>query len=155
MRLPTVFRRAPHFKSAPSAARGFTLLELIVVIAILAMLATFVVPAVLGNLDDAKQTKAKGDITMLMQQLKIYKVDNGRYPTAEQGLQALVSKPTSGPIPQNWKPYLDKAVPKDPWGTPYQYLNPGFSGQGVDVMSYGEDGQEGGEGNNADIGSWQ
>jgi general secretion pathway protein G len=89
----------------------------------------------------------------LMQALKLYKLDNMRYPTSEQGLQALVSKPGAGPTPPNWKPYIEK-LPNDPWGRSYQYLNPGVKGE-IDVMSFGADGQPGGEGKNADIGSWQ
>jgi general secretion pathway protein G len=88
-----------------------------------------------------------------MQQLKLYKLDNQRFPTAEQGLEALVRKPTAGSVPPNWKPYIDK-LPNDPWGRPYQYVNPGVKGE-VDVFSYGADGQSGGEGNDADVGSWQ
>jgi general secretion pathway protein G len=88
-----------------------------------------------------------------MQALKLYKLDNQRYPTGEQGLQSLIAKPTSSPVPPNWKPYLEK-LPNDPWGRPYQYLNPGVKGE-IDVMSFGADGQAGGEGKNADIGSWQ
>jgi general secretion pathway protein G len=89
----------------------------------------------------------------LVQALKLYKLDNQRFPTAEQGLQSLVAKPSAEPVPPNWKNYLDK-LPADPWGRPYQYLNPGLKGE-VDVMSWGADGQSGGEGVNADIGSWQ
>ena len=88
-----------------------------------------------------------------MQALKLYRLDNQRYPSAEQGLQALVVQPTAGPAPLSWKPYIDK-LPNDPWGKPYQYMNPGLKGD-VDVLSLGADGQVGGEGKNADIGSWQ
>lgn len=136
------------------AQRGFTLLELMVVIAILGFLVAVIAPNVMDSGDKAKVEAAKVNISNLMKSLKLYKLDNGRYPTAEQGLQALVQKPTVGPEPKNWRPYVEK-LSNDPWGTPYQYLNPGISGSGVDVMSYGEDGQEGGEGYNADIGSWQ
>jgi len=108
---------------------------------------------VLERTDDARMTAARTDITNIMQALKLYRLDNQRYPTPEQGLQALVAKPTSGPIPSNWKPYLEK-LPNDPWGRPYQYLNPGIKGA-VDVMSFGADGQSGGEGKDSDIGSWQ
>jgi general secretion pathway protein G len=89
----------------------------------------------------------------VMQALKLYKLDNQRFPTGAQGLNALILKPTTEPVPSNWKPYLDK-LPNDPWGRPYQYMNPGIKGE-VDVLSFGADGQAGGEGNNADIGSWQ
>lgn len=133
--------------------RGFTLIELMVVLAIIGILASLVVPNILGRADDARVTAAKTDVGNLMQALKLYKLDNQRFPTAEQGLQALVTKPSTEPVPTNWKNYLDK-LPADPWGRPYQYLNPGLKAE-VDVMSWGADGQTGGEGVNADIGSWQ
>jgi general secretion pathway protein G len=129
------------------------LIELMVVLLIIGVLAALVVPNVLDRADDARVTAAKTDVTNLMQALKLYRLDNQRYPTAEQGLQALLTKPTTSPVPNNWKTYLDQ-LPKDPWGQPYIYLNPGIKGE-VDVMSYGADGQSGGDGNNADIGSWQ
>jgi general secretion pathway protein G len=116
-------------------------------------LAALVVPSVLGRADDARVTAARTDVGNLVQALKLYKLDNQRFPTAEQGLQALVTKPSAEPVPINWKSYLDK-LPADPWGRPYQYLNPGLKGE-IDVMSWGADGQSGGEGVNADIGSWQ
>ena len=144
-RLPTPLRAR--------LAAGFTLIELMVVLVIIGVLAALIVPNVLDRADDARTTAARTDVTNLMQALKLYRLDNQRYPTAEQGLQALVVKPTSGPIPGNWKPYLEK-LPNDPWGRPYQYLNPGIKGE-VDVMSFGADGQSGGEGKDADIGSWQ
>ena len=133
--------------------RGFTLIELMVVLVIIGVLAALIVPNVLDRADDARATAAKTDVTNLMQALKLYRLDNQRYPTAEQGLQALVAKPTGGPIPASWKPYLDK-LPNDPWGRAYQYLNPGIKGE-IDVLSFGADGQAGGEGKNADVGSWQ
>ena len=133
--------------------RGFTLIELMVVLAIIGILASLVVPNILGRADDARMTAAKTDVGNLMQALKLYKLDNQRFPTAEQGLQALVTKPSTEPVPTNWKSYLVK-LPTDPWGKPYQYLNPGLKSE-VDVMSWGADGQTGGEGVNADIGSWQ
>jgi general secretion pathway protein G len=132
--------------------RGFTLIELMVVLVIIGVLAALIVPNVLDRADDARGTAAKTDITNVMQALKLYKLDNQRFPSAEQGLQALVAKPTAGFVPGNWKPYLEK-LPNDPWGRPYQYLNPGIKGE-IDVMSFGADGQAGGEGKNADIGSW-
>ena len=133
--------------------RGFTLIELMVVLAIIGVLAALVVPNVLNRADDARVTAAKTDVGNLMQALKLYRLDNQNYPTAEQGLSALVVKPTAGQPPLNWKPYIDK-LPNDPWGRPYQYMNPGVKGE-VDVLSLGADGQPGGEGKNADIGSWQ
>ena len=133
--------------------RGFTLIELMVVLAIIGVLAALIVPHVLGRADDARITAARTDVGNVMQALKLYKLDNQRFPSAEQGLNALILKPTTEPVPGNWKPYLDK-LPSDPWGRPYQYLSPGIKGE-VDVLSFGADGQAGGEGNNADIGSWQ
>jgi general secretion pathway protein G len=143
--LPPVLRRVRQ--------TGFTLIELMVVLVIIGVLAALIVPNVLDRAEDARATAAKTDVNNLMQALKLYKLDNQRYPTTEQGLQALVTRPSSGPTPPNWKPYLDK-LPNDPWGRPYQYLNPGVKGE-IDVMSLGADGQPGGEGKNADIGSWQ
>lgn len=131
---------------------GFTLIEVMVVIVILGILAALVVPKVMGRPDEARTVAARQDIASIAQALKLYKLDNRRYPTSEQGLQALVAKPTIAPLPDNWKSYLDK-LPNDPWGKPYQYLYPGLRGD-VDVLSYGADNQPGGEGFDADIGSW-
>ncbi|MBK1613774.1 type II secretion system protein GspG [Rubrivivax gelatinosus] len=139
-----------HFRSR---RRGFTLIELMVVLVILGVLAALIVPNVLNRADDARVTAARTDIHNLMQALKLYKLDNQRFPTTEQGLDALVHRPTAAPAPANWKPSLDK-LPNDPWGHAYQYLNPGVKGE-IDVFSYGADGQAGGEGNDADLGSWQ
>lgn len=133
--------------------RGFTLIELMVVLIIIGVLGALIVPNFIDRADDARVTAAKTDVNNLMQAMKLYKLDNQRYPTAEQGLEALVKKPTSGPVPSNWKTYVEK-LPADPWGRPYQYLNPGVKGE-IDVFSFGADGQAGGEGKNADIGSWQ
>lgn len=133
--------------------RGFTLIELMVVLVIIGVLAALIVPNVLDRADDARVTAAKTDVSNLSQALKLYKLDNQRYPSSEQGLQSLIAKPTTNPVPMNWKPYLEK-LPNDPWGRAYQYLNPGVKGE-IDVMSFGADGQPGGEGKNADIGSWQ
>ena len=138
-------------KRRPQA--GFTLIELMVVLVIIGVLAALIVPNVLNRADDARATAARADVNNVMQALKLYRLDNQRYPSGEQGLQALVSRPTVGAIPPNWKPYLEK-LPNDPWGRPYQYLNPGVKGE-IDVMSFGADGQPGGEGKDADVGSWQ
>ena len=133
--------------------RGFTLIELMVVLVIIGVLGALIVPNLINRADDARVTAARTDVNNLMQALKLYKLDNQRYPSAGQGLESLVKKPTEGSIPPNWKSYVDK-LPSDPWGRPYQSLNPGVNGE-IDVFSFGADGQPGGEGNNADIGSWQ
>jgi len=134
--------------------RGFTLVEILVVIVILGIIAALVVPRIIERPDEARVTAAKTDIATLMTALKLYRLDNQRYPTTEQGLAALGARPTSPPAPPNWKPngYLER-LPKDPWGNPYQYLNPGLRGE-IDVFSFGADGQPGGTGFDADIGSW-
>lgn len=132
---------------------GFTLIEIMVVLVIMGVMAALIVPSLLDRADDARVTAARTDVNNLMQALKLYKLDNQRFPTAEQGLDSLVRKPGAAPAPPNWKPYLDK-LPADPWGHPYQYLNPGVKGE-IDVFSLGADGQPGGEGKNADVGSWQ
>jgi general secretion pathway protein G len=124
-----------------------------VVLVIIGVLAALIAPNVLDRASDAKVTAARTDVNNLMQALKLYKLDNQRFPTSEQGLESLVRKPSAGPVPPSWKPYLDK-LPNDPWGRPYQYLNPGVKGE-IDVFSLGADGQPGGEGHNADVGSWQ
>jgi general secretion pathway protein G len=138
----------------PHLRLGFTLLEIMVVVVILGVLAALVVPKVLGRPDEARAIAAKQDVASLMQALKLYRLDNQRYPTTEQGLQALVVRPASAPAATNWKAggYLER-LPNDPWGRPYQYLNPGVRGE-LDVFSMGADGAPGGEGNDADIGSW-
>jgi len=134
--------------------RGFTLLEVMVVVVILGILAALVVPKIISRPDEARAIAARQDIASLMQALKLYRLDNQRYPTTEQGLQALVARPASAPAAPNWKAggYVER-LPKDPWGNPYQYLNPGVRGE-LDVFSLGADGAPGGEGNDADIGSW-
>ena len=135
-------------------ARGFTLIEIMVVVVILGILATLVVPKIMGRPDEARAVAAKQDIGSVMQALKLYRLDNGRYPSTEQGLSALVTKPSLEPVPQNWKAggYLEK-LPKDPWGQAYQYLSPGIKGE-IDVFSFGADNKAGGTGSDADIGSW-
>jgi general secretion pathway protein G len=135
-------------------ARGFTLIEIMVVVVILGILASLVVPKVLGRTDDARVVAAKQDIATIVQALKLYRLDNQRYPTTQQGLQALVTAPTDGPPAAGWKTggYLEK-LPRDPWGKPYQYLSPGVKGE-IDVFTLGADGAPGGAGNDADIGSW-
>ncbi|MFN5512582.1 MAG: type II secretion system major pseudopilin GspG [Burkholderiales bacterium] len=140
--------------SLPASRRagGFTLIELMVVIMILGVLAALVVPRVMSRPDEARAIAARQDIAQVMQALKLYRLDNGRYPSTEQGLQALVTRPSSGPAADNWKSYLDK-LPKDPWGRPYQFLSPGVRGE-IDVFSLGADGQSGGSGSDTDIGSW-
>ncbi len=142
-----------HASPGALIARGFTLIELMVVLVIIGVLAALIVPNVLDRTDDARATAARTDVANIMQALKLYKLDNQRFPTAEQGLQSLIVKPAANPVPPNWKPYLEK-LPNDPWGRAYQYLNPGVKAE-VDVMSLGADGQPGGEGKDADIGSWQ
>ncbi len=132
---------------------GFTLIEVMVVVVILGILAALVVPRVLSRPDEARIVAARQDIGALGQALKLYRLDNQAYPTTEQGLQALVEKPTTTPAAPNWKPggYIDR-LPKDPWGNDYRYLSPGVRGE-VDIFSLGRDGEVGGEGNDADIGS--
>ena len=117
------------------------------------MLAAVIVPNVLDRADDAKVQAARTDVNNLMQSLRLYKLDNQSYPSQEQGLSALVKKPTTGAPPPNWRPYIQK-LPNDPWGRPYQYAKPGINGE-IDVFSFGADGQAGGEGKDSDIGSWQ
>lgn len=150
---PTCKPRTPSRRRATRRPGGFTLIELMVVLVIIGVLAALVVPNVLDRADDARVTAARTDVANLTQALKLYKLDNLRYPSTDQGLQALVARPSAGPQPLNWKPYLDK-LPQDPWGQPYQYLNPGLKGE-VDVFSFGADGKSGGTGRDADIGSWQ
>ncbi|MEH0166888.1 type II secretion system major pseudopilin GspG [Roseateles microcysteis] len=132
---------------------GFTLIEIMVVMLIIGLMAAMVTKSVIDRAGEAKVLAARSDINNIMQALKLYKLDNNRYPSGEQGLEALIRKPTTGTIPGNWKSYLEK-LPTDPWGTPYQYANPGIKGD-IDVYSLGADQKAGGEGNDADIGSWQ
>jgi general secretion pathway protein G len=134
--------------------RGFTLVEIMVVVVIIGILGALVVPKLLGRTGESRVTAAKTDIASLMSALKLYKLDNQRYPTTEQGLVSLVAKPTNGPAANGWKAggYIDK-LPKDPWGNPYQYMAPGLHGE-VDIFSLGGDGQPGGTGEDTDVGSW-
>lgn len=143
------------YRHEHSKHTGFTLIEVMVVILIIGVLAALVVPKVMSRPDEARITAARQDIATISQALNLYKLDNGSYPSTEQGLAALVKKPGIAPIPNNWKSegYLDR-VPKDPWSTPYQYLQPGVHGS-IDVFSLGADRASGGEGSDADIGSWQ
>ena len=136
---------------------GFTLIELLVVIVVLGVLATLVAPNVFQHVGTAKEAAARSQIELFVAALDAYRLDNGRYPTTEQGLEALRREPLSEPRPRNWRgPYLRKEIPLDPWGNPYVYRSPGIaSGMGFDLLSYGADGREGGEGENADITSWQ
>jgi general secretion pathway protein G len=133
---------------------GFTLIEVLIVVVILGILAGIVVVNVMDRPDQARVVAARNDIVAISNALKLYRLDNGVYPSSEQGLQALVKRPESGDVPRNWKPggYVER-LPKDPWENDYQYLNPGVRGE-IDVFSFGADRRPGGEGANADIGSW-
>ncbi|MBI5179343.1 MAG: type II secretion system major pseudopilin GspG [Nitrospinae bacterium] len=134
--------------------RGFTLIEIMVVVVILALLAGIIIPKIVSRPEEARRAKAAIQIKEMEAALSLFKIDNGFYPSTEQGLEALVTKPASGEIPKHWKEdgYLKKA-PKDPWDREYVYLSPGEHGD-FDLISYGPDGEEGGEGRNADIESW-
>jgi general secretion pathway protein G len=131
---------------------GFSLIEIMVVVVILGILAALVVPKIISRPDDARIVKAKQDVLAIQNALDLYRLDNGFYPSTEQGLKALVSKPTSSPEPRDWRSYL-KTLPKDPWGRDYLYLNPGQHGE-IDIYTNGADGQPGGTGVNAVIGNW-
>ena len=137
--------------------RGFTLIELMVVIVILGILAGLIIPRIMGRPEEARRMKAKIQIESIMTALKLYRLDNGEYPSTEQGLEALVEPPTVGQLPKAWRKggYLEKGkIPKDPWGNDYIYLCPGLHDDS-DLMSYSADGEPGGEDNNADINSWE
>ena len=136
------------------AARGFTLIEIMVVVVIIGLLAAFILPNVFGNVEKAQIAKVKGDIQGIETALTMYKLDNFKYPSTDLGLAALVQRPND-PTVRNWREggYI-KRISKDPWGNPYQYLYPGLHGQEYDLYSFGADSQEGGEGPNADIGNW-
>jgi len=131
---------------------GFSLIEIMVVVVILSILASIVVPKIISRPDEARVVKAKQDILAIQNALDLYKLDNGFYPSTDQGLGALVTKPTTSPEPQDWKAYL-KRLPVDPWGREYLYLNPGEHGE-IDVFTLGAEGQPGGKGINAEIGNW-
>ena len=131
---------------------GFTLIEVMVVVVFLGILASVIIPKIMDKPDEARIVKAKQDIRTLESTLEMYRLDNYVYPSTDQGLQALVQKPSANPEPPHWKQYLDR-LPMDPWGHPYQYLNPGSHGA-VDIWTTGADGQPGGDGVNADIGNW-
>lgn len=135
-----------------SKQSGFSLIEIMVVVVILGILASIVVPKIISRPDEARVVKAKQDVLAIQNALDLYKLDNGVYPSTDQGLVALVEKPTSNPIPRDWKQYL-QSLPKDPWGRDYLYLNPGEHGE-VDVFTLGADGQPGGTGINAEVGNW-
>ena len=139
-----------RIRSNHNSQAAFTLLEVMIVVVILGILAALVVPKIISRPDEARVIAAKQDIATLVQALKLYRLDNLRYPTTEQGLQALVEKPSSAPVPPNWKSggYLER-LPRDPWGNPYQYLNPGVRGE-IDVFSFGADGTPRGEGNRSE-----
>jgi general secretion pathway protein G len=137
--------------------RGFTLIEIMIVIVILGILAWQVVPRIMGKPEEARRLKAKMDISSIETALKMYKLDNGVYPSTEQGLQALVEAPTIGQLPRKWRQggYMEKGrIPKDPWDNDYIYLSPGLHGD-FDLLSYGGDGQPGGEGDGVDINNWE
>ena len=136
------------------AESGFTLIEIMVVLTILAVLAVIVVPKIVGRTDEARRTATKVQIKNIEEALHLFKLDNGFYPSTEQGLDALVTKPNTGEIPKSWREegYLAK-IPKDPWGNAYTYMSPGLHGE-YDLLSYGTDGEPGGEGKYADIESW-
>jgi general secretion pathway protein G len=136
--------------------RGLTLIEIMVVMVILGILATLIIPRVMGRPEQARRVQAKVQIEGIETALKLYKLDNGYYPTTEQGLQALVEPPTVGQLPRAWREggYLEKGkVPKDPWGNEYVYLSPGVH-HDFDLAAYGPDGEPGGEGEDADVNSW-
>lgn len=153
--LRVVRRRWPA--STRGKPRGFTLIELLVVIAVIAVLASLVAPNVLRHVGSAKDATARSQIELLGAALDAYRIDNGRYPTTEQSLEALMTAPVNEPRSANWRgPYLRKDVPLDPWGRAYVYRSPARESRGgYDLLSYGADGREGGEGENADITSWK
>lgn len=140
--------------STPQVSRGFTLIEIMVVMVILGLLVAVVAPNIMGRSDQAKVTVAETQLTNISKALDIYRLDNSHYPSTQQGLEALQSKPTGSPEPKNWSPdgYM-KSIPDDPWSNEFQYVSPGTEGA-YDLYSYGSDGQEGGDGDAADISIW-
>lgn len=144
-----------YLRNNASGQSGFTLIEIMVVVVILSILAAIIVPRIMDRPDQARLIKARQDIRVIESAMKLYRLDNHFYPSTEQGIEALVSKPDNAPEPRNWKDggYLER-LPKDPWDGDYLYLNPGVHGD-IDIFSLGADGQEGGEGVNGDIGNWQ
>ena len=132
--------------------RGFSLIEIMVVVVILGILSALIIPKIMSRPDEARKVKAKSDVLAIQNALDLYKLDNGFYPSTDQGLKALVEKPNTPPVPNHWHQYL-KSVPVDPWDRPYNYLNPGQHSE-IDVFTYGADGQPGGEGINQEIGNW-
>lgn len=139
-------------ESLNKKSQGFSLIEIMVVVVILGILSAIIVPKIMSRPDDARRVKAKQDVLAIQNALDLYKLDNGFYPSTDQGLKALVSKPNSPPVPKHWRAYL-KNLPIDPWDNPYLYLKPGQHGE-IDVFTYGANGQSGGEGVNAEIGNW-
>jgi len=149
-------KKAAFSRSRMKGSEGFTLLEIIVVVFILSLLVAIVAPKIMGRTDDAKIADAKVQIKNFETALKLYKIDNGEYPTTEQGLESLIEKPATGKVPEKYREggYLEqKKIPLDPWGNPYVYVSPGIHGD-FDILTYGNDGKEGGEGKDADIKSW-
>ncbi|MGQ3890986.1 GspG family T2SS major pseudopilin variant LspG [Legionella sp. CNM-4043-24] len=135
-----------------SSQKGFSLIEIMVVVVILGILASIVVPKIISRPDEARAVKARQDVLSIQNAMDLYKLDNGFYPSTDQGILALVEKPTSSPEPRDWKQYL-KSLPKDPWGRDYLYLNPGEHSD-IDIFTLGADGQPGGTGINGEIGNW-
>jgi len=135
--------------------KGFTLIELMIVIVIIGILATLLIPRIMERPEEARRIKAKMDIKTIESALKLYKIDSGTYPTTEQGLEALIKKPETLPVPKKWREggYLEGSVPNDPWGNPFYYTSPGSDGRDYEILSYGNDGQPGGTGRDADISS--
>lgn len=140
------------YKRPGKLKAGFTLIEILVVLVILGLLIAIVAPNVMERIPEAQITKARADIRALESALNLYKLDNFNYPNTDQGLEALIAKPSGTPEPRNWKQYMDR-LPKDPWGNDYQYMSPGTKGD-IDIFSYGADGRPGGQEENADVGNW-